>query len=114
MPRFPFFKQYDAINYDGSIYKCFGDVNPPQNKIGQLLSTGEVDFINDQYFKWYGYDCFDNFQCRGCILLPIYMGDCTHKRLGLTPNSNSGCDFSKILLKTKKTIIDSYNLKCEV
>ena len=103
-----------TINYDGSIYKCFGDVNPPQNKIGELLSTGEVDFINDQYFKWYGYDCFDNIQCSGCILLPICMGDCTHKRLGLTPNSNSGCDFSKILQQTKKTIIDSYNLKCEV
>lgn len=103
-----------TINYDGSIYKCFGDVNPPQNKIGQLLSTGEVEFINDQYFKWFGYDFYDNYECRDCVLLPICMGDCAHRRLGLTPNSNSECDHLKVLQRTKKTIIESYNLKYEL
>jgi len=101
-----------VINYDGAIYKCFGDVNPPQNKAGQLLSNGEISFLNEQYFKWGGYDFYENLECRNCILLPTCMGGCVKNKLGLTSmvtfDSNIECDRTAAIGTTKELIKQCY------
>lgn len=100
-----------TINYDGSIYKCFGDVNPPSNSVGVLNNDGDIDYINSEYFRWFNYDPFENNLCKDCILLPVCMGGCTHQRLGLTPNVPSECDNVVELKNTIKIIKEVYKLK---
>jgi uncharacterized protein len=97
-----------AINYDGSIYKCFGDINPPENSIGSLNKAGDIDFIPAEYLRWHNYDYFESISCRNCILLPICMGGCAHNRLGLTPNAPAECNNVDALKRVKATIKEVY------
>jgi len=100
-----------TINYNGAIHKCFGDANPSQNIIGYLNSDGEINYLDEHYYKWVGYDYFENLQCRNCKLLPICMGGCTHQRLGLTPNAPSLCDMEKAIEYVSNIVTQVYELK---
>lgn len=99
-----------TINYDGYIYKCFGDVNPPRNSVGVLNNVGEIDFITDEFFRWTSHNSLEIEQCQNCILLPVCMGGCIHQRLGLTPNLPSKCNKIVELKNAKKSILEVYEL----
>ncbi|MDR1653476.1 MAG: radical SAM protein [Prevotellaceae bacterium] len=100
-----------AINYDGSVYKCFGDVNPPQNQVGALLENGEIQYFPKEIMKWYGYDFFDNAKCRNCVILPTCMGGCAKTRIGLDIYNNSKCNQGKMINNAKEQIKQAYFLQ---
>lgn len=99
-----------TISYDGNVYKCFGNVNPPQNAIGVLNDFGEIDFDYPEYLRWYNYDYSTNTNCKNCILLPVCMGGCARRRLGLTPGLPAKCDQKKAISSAKNTIRSAYEL----
>ncbi|MDR3286070.1 MAG: 4Fe-4S cluster-binding domain-containing protein [Prevotellaceae bacterium] len=100
-----------AINYDGAVYKCFGDVNPPQNQVGNLLENGEIEYFPKEIIKWYGYDFFDNSKCRNCVILPSCMGGCAKARLGLDIYNSPKCNQNKMIDNTKAQIKQAYFLQ---
>jgi uncharacterized protein len=99
-----------AINYNGDIYKCFGDVNPPQNQVGKLLEDGNINYFPNEIIKWYNYDFFESSKCRSCVILPTCMGGCVKIRLGFDIYNNSECDREKAVQDTKEKIRRAYLL----
>lgn len=100
-----------AINHDGLVYKCFKDVNPPNNCIGKIDASGDIDYIEAEYIRWNNYNYSESESCKNCIILPVCMGGCTHHRLGLTPSVPTTCDKDGAVNSIRNKIKDVYKLK---
>jgi len=74
-----------AINHDRLVYKCFKDVNPPNNSIGKINASGDIDYIEAEYIRWNNYNYSKSESCENYIILPICWEVATIIALGLPP-----------------------------
>lgn len=99
-----------AINHDGLVYKCLKDINPANNAIGMLNDEGDIIYKTSEYIKWNKYDYSENELCKNCIILPVCMGGCIHRRLGLTPNAPAMCNKEVAIESIRKKVKEVYRI----
>jgi len=77
------------INYDGSLYKCPGDITPgksKKNKVGVLNSEGNIIWNNNLLNKRVAKATFENKNCLNCKFLSFCYGPCSKKQDLFTSN----------------------------
>ena len=100
-----------TLGPDLSIYKCASGINIPENRIGHLNRNGEMIFNSIVQEKWNTYDIFKDQECIKCLLLPLCMGGCPEKRLGLNPGDilPKSCYYDKNFETVKNRVLFCYN-----
>jgi len=92
---------------DGSVYKCASGINIPKNKLGHLDDEGKIIFNTEILKKWSNIDVFKDEECVKCVLLPLCMGGCPEKRVGLNPGAlvKRSCYYEKNMEVIKNRVL---------
>lgn len=82
-----------VIGSDGTLYKCTGDFEFEQNKVGKITLDGRMDF-NENYYLWIGGMCACDKKCDNCYYSACCLSNnCPAVRVrGL---NNDVCSFEK-------------------
>jgi len=95
-----------VIDEEGSIYKCFREVDEPQHKIGQL-SDRTSNYLNHYIDCLCAEDAFESIKCKECDLLPICLGGCPWDKL---THNRCFIDFDRLKILFNNYFTDSEKL----
>ncbi|HJH47310.1 radical SAM/SPASM domain-containing protein [Bacteroides hominis] len=70
---------YYVVNYDGRIFKCSARDYSEELVIGNLQTSGEVNWNHGILSKMFLKATFENECCENCQALPLCMGPCIQK-----------------------------------
>lgn len=98
-----------SIAPDGSLYKCYTDVNPPKEKLGEILPNGELKINRGENLKWIVNGFEDNQKCQKCNLLPLCITGCPKSIVNNLP-----CNKIEKVNELENTIKQVYNLQNEI
>lgn len=72
-------RNHYVINYNGKIFKCTARDYGDDLVLGNLKSTGEIEWHQGIVSKMFEKATFENERCESCQLLPLCMGPCIQK-----------------------------------
>lgn len=69
-----------VINYNGDMYKCWGELGNTERSIGNILhfKLDDNKKMLMNYIHWMSWEPFENSECRECKILPVCMGGCPY------------------------------------
>lgn len=70
-------KYYNAISFNGNIYKCTAREKMHADSLGYLTENGQIQWYRSDFETKYYTALFDNEDCLKCKSLPICMGPCS-------------------------------------
>lgn len=71
------------IEPEGYLQKCWNCTGMKEEIVGHITDIQENRHYEYNLTKWLGYDIFAERVCSSCNILPICMGSCLHKKLGI-------------------------------
>ena len=102
-------KNYAHINYDGNVYRCTARDYIPENALGKLMKTGEIEWVNEEMNQIDAKPYFETPLCMACDYLPLCGGPCFQKAMDALNTSQNVCVKDLLDSTVESFVINHYD-----